>query len=464
MAAKRLCLALLLLPCLATAQEKSDLQKILDRLDRLERENRSLAGEVHALREELAASHVLPPAAAAPAPSLPREAQATPQSPPAAALDERVTVAEHRIAEQAQTKVESEHKFPVTLTGMVLFNTYLNGKSANGAEDPTTASLSNNTATAGAGLQQSVVGLKFQGPRIWGGGQIDGSIYVDLFAGGTSSLSHQVRLRIADLSVNWKNTSLMVGQDKPLISPREPTSLAQVGVSPLTAAGNLWLWEPQARVEQRFSFSPNSGLRAQLGVYETSEPANVSVTPEYAGSLAPARPALEGRFELWRQFSDTSRLEIAPGFHISRTHVAGLSVPSNLFTVDWLWQPVSAFQLTGMFFHGGNAAGVGGLRQGFTLLGEGQATAVGATGGWAQFSYFATKRLSFNFYGGEEDDRGADLLKNEIHRNLSYAGNAMYRLGSNVLLGLEAAQVRTSYVQSLYRLTNHYDLAVAYLF
>ena len=63
----------------------------------------------------------------------------------------------------------------------------------------------------------------------------------------------------------------MVGQDKPLIAPRDPFSLAQVGVSPFTDAGNLWLWSPQARVEERFKFGDDSGLRAQLSLYQLGE-------------------------------------------------------------------------------------------------------------------------------------------------------------------------------------------------
>jgi hypothetical protein len=69
-----------------------------------------------------------------------------------------------------------------------------------------------------------------------------------------------------------------------------------------------------------------------------------------------------------------------------------------------------------------------------------------------------------NIYGGQESDRRADLLSGQIQRNLSYAGNAIYRLGPNVLLGLEASQVRTDYVSASSRLNNHYDLAVGYLF
>jgi hypothetical protein len=50
-----------LFPLLLSAQTNPDLSRILERLDRLEQENRTLAGEVKALRAELAAAR--PPAA-----------------------------------------------------------------------------------------------------------------------------------------------------------------------------------------------------------------------------------------------------------------------------------------------------------------------------------------------------------------------------------------------------------------
>lgn len=446
-------LAILLLPVLLPAQNKSELQQILDRLDRLEQENRDLTAEVRALRSELVASH--PNAPASPA---------EPSNPPGPPLDERVSVAERRIEEQAQTKVEASQKLPITMTGMALFNAYLNGQASGGQQDPTAASLTKTADVGGASLRQSVLGFKFQGPKIWGDGQVRGSLYMDLFGGSSSSLNHVLRMRVATVEVDWKNTTLLVGQDKPIVAPREPNSLAQVGVSPLTGAGNLWLWQPQARIEQRFSLGEQAGLRAQAGVYETSEPANASVTAPYVSSLSPSRPALEGRFEFWRQFGDNSRIEIAPGFHISTTHVAGYSVPSRLFTLDWMIQPAEKFQFSGTFFHGTNAAGVGGLRQGFTIFDDDRVVGIGTTGGWAQFSYLMTKRLSFNLYGGQESDRGSELLPGEIGRNFMYAGNAIYRLGSNVLLGFEASQVRTNYFEAARRLNNHYDVAVAYLF
>jgi len=440
----------LLIPAFLAAQQKSDLQQILERLERVEQENRNLAQEVRLLREELAKSRT----------------GADPASPPdgAAPLDERVAVLERRAEEQAQTKIESSQRLPVTLTGMVLFNAFLNGRANGGQQNPTTASPANNSSAGGASLSQSVLGLKFQGPQVAGGGQVNGSLYMDFFGGSSSSLNHLVRLRVATIEIDWKNQSITAGQDKPIIAPREPNSLAQVGVSPLTGAGNLWLWQPQVRFEQRFSFGDQAGLRAQLGVYQTSELSYASRGGEFVAPPSPPRPALESRLEFWRQFSRNRRIEIAPGFHTSSTHVAGDSVPSDLVSVDWLIQPFQKVQFSGMFFHGRNAAGVGGLRQGFTVYPDGREVAIGANGGWAQLSFQAAKRLSFNLYGGQESDRTRDLLAGDIRRNLAYAGNLIYRLGPNVLLGLEALQVRTNYFLKPNRLNNHYDLALAYLF
>jgi hypothetical protein len=346
---------------------------------------------------------------------------------------------------------------------MVLFNSFVNGRASGGAQDPLTASLSDSVSRGGASLSQSIIGLRLQGPRVLGGGQVRGSIDLDLWGGTSSSLNHLVRMRVATIQVDWKNTSVTVGQDKPLIAPRDPDSLAQVAFSPLTSAGNLWLWSPQARIEQRFAMGDNAGLRAQASVYETTEP-SAGVVPQYQSTLSTTSPALEGRFEFWDKFASRGRIEIAPGFHVSETHVGGVSIPSRLFTIDWMLQPLEKWRVTGTYFKGRNAAGVGGLRQGLNFTDEDHFTAVRTSGGWAQVSFLATKRLTFNSYAGQESDHIADLLAGQISRNFVYAVNSQYRLGPNILLGLEVSQARTAYNGGRIRLLNHYDLALAYLF
>ena len=445
----RLVLAAAFLGPAASAQPAPDLRQVLNRLDRLEAQNQALLTEIRELRQQLALT-----------PATPAVEQA--QAPPAAPLEERFEVQEQRVAELDQSGIKTEHRLPVSLTGMVLFNAFFNGKGAGGGQYPVVASQTRQ-GSAGGSLRQTVLGLKYDGPEIAGGGKISGSIYMDFFSGNTG-LSQTMRLRVATIDAAWKNTTVSVAFDKPLIAPREPDSLAQVGLSPLTAAGNLWLWQPQVRAEQRFALGSHSGLRAQVGLYQTAEGGTGLSGGDYADSLAATRPGYEGRFELWSQLGEGRRIEIAPGFHVSSTRVIGQSVPSHIFSVDWLIRPTARVDFTGQFFSGENVGVVGGLRQGVVIGRAYRAVPVEALGGWAQLKVRLAPRLSFNAFGGQEDDQNAKLANGAIGKNQTYGANLLYRVGSNILTGLEASQVRTSYVGSGTRLNQHYDLAIGYMF
>src|SRR5437764_14207843 len=73
---------ILLVPVVMFGQSKSEFQQILERLDRLEDENRGLVAEVRALRQDLAASRAkegtIPPETAALPPGEPVAAPAAP--------------------------------------------------------------------------------------------------------------------------------------------------------------------------------------------------------------------------------------------------------------------------------------------------------------------------------------------------------------------------------------------------
>ncbi|HZT32142.1 MAG TPA: hypothetical protein VFA33_19795 [Bryobacteraceae bacterium] len=430
------------------AQSSPELQQILTRLERLEQQNRELMQEVHSLREELATARPRPAQETAPPPS-----ETVP-------LDERVAVAERRIDEQAQSKVESSQRFPLRVTGIALFNTYLNSKQGGGAEYPTIASAPG-AATGGATLRQTVLGLEYQGPETFAGGRVKGSLYMDFFPAGTQAL----RIRTGDVELDWGSRSLLAGLEKPIFNPREPNSLAQVGISPLTGAGNLWLWIPQLRFEQDFSFGPRTGLRAQVGVVQTRESQSYQAG-NYVPELEAARPGLEGRFEFFHRLDDDRRIEFAPGFHQSVSHVADSSVASNLVSLDWFANPWRKLEFTGALYSGQNVAhlGTGAIRQGFVVFGDGNVRPVHGKGGWAQLTWLATRRLSFNLFAGRQDDRNRDLLQGWIGYNQAYGANFFYRLAPNVLMSLETSQVRTSYIGGNLLRNNHYDLALAYLF
>ncbi len=459
-----------------TEPQSSEMQQVLQRLDRLEEQNRELMEELRALRQQLAGNQPAPAnqpvqAAAAPtAPAAPQPATGTASQAEAqnqAPLQDQMEVQEQRTAQLDQEKISTDHKLPLTLTGMLLENSFWTGKGAGGQANPTIAPEQAGPVNAGATFRQTVLGVKFDGPDIFDGGKITGSVYADFFGGPGTLLSQYVRLRVASVNAAWTNTTVTIALDKPIIAPREPDSLAQVGFSPLTSAGNLWLWQPQIRVERRFNFGANAGLRAQAGVYQTAE-SGTGESAEYENSLARARPGYEGRFEFWAGNESNRRIEIAPGFHESVSHLLGQSAAAQVFSLDWLIRPFSRLDFTGAFFYGENVGVLGGLQQGLTVLtdyyGTVEVRPVGATGGWAQVKVRLTPRLTMNLYGGQEDDRASDLLFGEIGKNQTYAGNIMYRFGSNILGAFETSQTRTTYLFSGTRIFPHYDLALAYLF
>ncbi|MDQ2840764.1 MAG: hypothetical protein M3Y72_06945 [Acidobacteriota bacterium] len=437
-----------------SAQQKpnadSVLQQVLQRLDSLEKENRALVDEVHALRQEIAGSQPQTAVAAG-----------TPAQIDQAPLPERVAVNEDRIGEQAQTKVEAAQKFPISLNGMLLFNSFLN--SAGAGSYATNYEVLTGPGSAGATLRQSLLGFDMQGPALPGGGQVHASLLMDFGGGSSEPGVNWFRLRRGTVSLDWDNRSFSVGQDKPLISPYAPDSLAEVLVPPLAGAGNLWLWLPQARYEERIHLGESSGLTGQIAVMQTDEKYQ-TVPDEYASLLQPARPALEGRFAFWHKIDDNRRFEFAPGFHVSTTHVAGYSVSSRLVSFDWNMTPWSKLAITGSAYHGANPAGLGSLGNGFAFLPNGTVRKVQSSGGWTQLSIPLTSRLKFNLFGGIETDNGGGALINPVVRNLTYASNLMYHLGPNVVVSFEALQMRMHLLSGLNENREHYDLAFGYLF
>jgi hypothetical protein len=432
-----ICLALWLAPVSLCAQTAPDLAKILERLDRLEEENRALTEQVRALQAQLGTAATVP----APAP---------------ATVEERLDIERQRTEEQAQTKVEASQKFPIRLAGMALFNAFANSKQSGGVDYPVTAAPTG-AGHDGATVRQTILGLEFDGPRAIWGGKVNGSVYMDFFTAGTNST---MRLRTASVEIAWQDRSAMAGLEKPIFNPREPSSLAQVGVSPLTGAGNLWLWLPQVRFEQEVRLGASNGVTAQVGVVQTRE-----IGP-YVGTAAveAARPAAEGRVNFHHKLDEARRLEIAAGFHTSTTHAGGQSIPSNLFAMDWFFNPWKAVEFSGVFYSGQNVAHLGsGTRQGFAIY-QNYGEAVGSKGGWGQLTLHVLPRLDFHLFTGQVDDANHDLAAGGIGKNLLFGGNAYFRVAPNVLMGLEASQLRTMVLGQGVRINNHYDLALAYLF
>ena len=148
-----------------------------------------------------------------------------------AKLEENQQLASAQAAEQSQTKVESHSKYRLRLSGIALFNTYLNRGSVNNQDFPgiaTTPSPFASDGTFGGSLRQSQIGLEAFGPTI-GGARTSANVQFD-FAGGFPSAPNGVsfgimRLRTGTIRFDWENTSIIAGQDSLFIAPLSSTSI-----------------------------------------------------------------------------------------------------------------------------------------------------------------------------------------------------------------------------------------------
>ena len=296
-----------------------------------------------------------------------------------------------------------------------------------------------------------------------GGGHVEADLETDFWAGPATPSSNWLRIRRAGISLDWTNTTVFFGQDKPLISPYQPTSFAEVGVPPLAGAGNLWFWLPQARVDQTFHLGSNNGVDVQVGILQEGSYLYDGI-PSSTTYLSGVRPALEARVAFWHKSGDSKKWELGTGFHISSNHVYGTDVTSRIGSVDWLYNPLRKLQITGTAYYGQNVASLGSLGNGFYLTDQGNIRPVVSAGGWAQLSAPLNNRITLNLFGGVENDQAGDFYGSGIARADSLAGNIMFHLAPNVVTSLEAQRLWTRSFAGQPDNYNHYDLALAYLF
>ena len=247
-------------------------------------------------------------------------------------------------------------------------------------------------ARPAATVRQTIIGLEFGGPQaIWGGKVTARSTWISSPAARTTRRS---RLRTGSIEIDWKDRSVMAGLEKPIFNPREPSSLAQVGISPLTGAGNLWLWLPQVRFEQDFRFARPQRLARAGGRGADARDRPVRRRPSAPEA---ARPGLEGRFEFYHKLDDERRLEIAAGFHASTTHAGGFSIPSNLLLARLVLQSLaSGSNSPARSYSGQNVAHLGsGTRQGYAVYEYYAVRDRRARGGWGQLTLHAAAAAGF---------------------------------------------------------------------
>src|SRR6266511_2583775 len=138
----------------------------------------------------------------------------------------------------------------VTPYGIIYFNLFDNSAGTNNSDVPlwSTAGVGSLSASG----RQSRFGLRVTGLTA-AKAKMTAVIEADFFGGfpavGIGDNMGVLRLRLANVRLDWRKASLIVGQDWMVFAPANPVSLASAGIPLMAATGNPWSRLPQVRGE-----------------------------------------------------------------------------------------------------------------------------------------------------------------------------------------------------------------------
>jgi hypothetical protein len=421
-------------------------------------------------------------------------ATATPDSPQEdqptearlARLEESQQLAEAKIAEQSQTKVESGSKYRVRLSGIVLLNFFDNRGVVDNQDFPQIATprpAVDSAQSFGGSLRQSQIGVEVFGPEITGA-RTSADVKFD-FAGGFTDVPNGavmgiVRLRTGTFRMDWTNTSIVAGQDRLFFAPLAPTSLASLAVPALSYSGNLWAWTPQVRVEHKITLSDSSHLMLQAGILDSLSgelPVSQDRFPSWGEQSG--QPAYAGRIA-WTHRAFGQDLTVGFGGYYARQNFGlGRNVNGWASTFDVLVPLGKYFNLSGEFYRGAAVAGLGG-GIGQSILTSGPFTDPATTikgldsmGGWMQLKFKPKTNFEINGAFGQDNPFAGELRRfpgspsyfgGSLARNLTPFVNFIYQPRSDVLFSVEYRRLQTYVLDSSANTANHVAASVGYIF
>ncbi len=402
-------------------------------------------------------------------------------------LEESTQLLGSRIDEQYQTKVETAGKYRARLSGIVLMNAFRNVGGSDNLDLPDYAQPSAPgiaQASFGATLRQTEIGLEIFGPTV-AGAKSSANVQFD-FAGGFPATNNGVnfgivRMQSASLHLDWKNTSVIAGQDSLFISPLSPTSFASLATPAFAYAGNLWGWTPQLRVEHRFDLADQQTLTLQGGILDNLdwEPPSNSFTRSAQAGESTGQPAYAVRSAWSRPVFSHPLTFAAAGYYGRQNWGWDRSVDAWAGMTDWQIPILRRLILSGEFYRGRAVGGLG-AAIGQTIVYGGNSAypitpirGLNSAGGWTQLKFQLTPKLELNGVFAEDDAFAGDIrgfatdannFGEILGRNRGALGNLIYRPRSDLLLSAEFRRLHTFPVYDSASITNQVNLSMGILF
>ena len=226
---------------------------------------------------------------------------------------------------------------------------------------------------------------------------------------------------------------------------------------PLSAAGNMWTWTPQIRVERRFALSESDTFSVQGGVLDplTGEfPAEYDRTPT-AGERS-RMPAWATRIG-WQREASNHVNGFGVGSYYSRQNWGyGRTVDAWAVTGDWDFTLGKGFSLSGELYRGRALGGLGAGVTGsvfFSAANPSTVLPLNNVGGWSQLKYKPVERMEFNAAFGEDEPFRPHIAGRlmypyttpaaTVSRNASGFLNTIFQARSNLLFSVEYRRLWT---------------------
>jgi len=444
-------------------QISAALAQTQQQIEQSQKQMQQLEQQLETLQQQMAASGMAVPSTAA----QPATASAAPAAPTLEELKEHQEILDAEVKQHEQTKIESASRYPLRVTGLLLFNSFVNLGVVDEIDLPSaanhaTAGVSN--GSVGATLRQTILGLQGTGPVIWGA-HSSADVNMDFFAGVTYSnygtSAGTVRMRTANIALYWQNDTLQVGLVGPLISPLSPTSYATVAEPGMAWAGNLWTWAPQISVDHRHLLQNGNHIGMQFGLWDS--PSSGYSTSEIIRNPSPGelskQPAYEARLSYAGKDSERG-LQIGIGGYYSRqSYSNSKSNDSWAATGDWRLPLPKRLELSGEAYRGRSLGSLGGGAYKDVLTGTDPVTGatlirgLNAIGGWSQLKWRPWQTIETNIAMGQDTGFASDFhalpppagaSNTQLRaRNQMVVGNLIYRPKTYLILSPEYRRIWT---------------------
>jgi hypothetical protein len=261
-----------------------------------------------------------------------------------------------------------------------------------------------------------------------------GEIEVDFYglsgsspAGGVNQSA--IRLRLANVKLQFKNVALTMGQAWSLFQPYFPKSVAQLAILGLSSAGNLWNRFPQVRLD----YAKNN-LTLQAAVLR---PFGADVTPNITqGDQIGSGEKSEMPFFQARAAVKAGAVTVGVSGHFGKEDYPSADINTQAIAGDLLIKAGKA-TITAEGYAGENLPMFFSSVKTQTNPATNKIEAQSGKGGWGELSLKLSPKITFDASGGMED------VEDGLIKNTAGIVNLMYDLQPNLTIAGEVSTIKT---------------------